>query len=60
MCQQLKGDLLANIEHTRNLMIEVGLKYGLSNSKTVKISQELDRLFNILSEGHKEKLERMH
>jgi hypothetical protein len=32
------------IELLRNIMIEVGLKEGLSSAETIRISKELDKL----------------
>lgn len=34
------------IEKKRQLMINNGLQYGFTNRKTVKLSQELDKLMN--------------
>lgn len=34
------------IEKKRQLMINNGLQYGFTNRKTVKLSQELDKLIN--------------
>lgn len=49
-------DLLNYIESTRNLMIRIGLQEGLTDPKTIKVSQELDRLLNMLSEGKREQI----
>ncbi|GIN88826.1 hypothetical protein J6TS2_52120 [Heyndrickxia sporothermodurans] len=39
--------LLQDIEKLRNKLVEYGLKYGLNDASTIKLSQELDRLLNL-------------
>lgn len=39
-------NLLRKLEHTRELMIQSGIKNGLQNPKTIRLSQQLDRLMN--------------
>ena len=38
--------ILKQVEHTRELMIESGLKYGFRNVKTIQLSKRLDELLN--------------
>ncbi|MFZ3591751.1 aspartyl-phosphate phosphatase Spo0E family protein [Bacillus sp. DJP31] len=40
------------IEEKRNLMIQLGLKKGLLDSETIKVSQELDQLLNFIYKKH--------
>ncbi len=40
------GPLLSEIENTRNLMIDTGIKEGLGSKKTIEISRKLDALLN--------------
>lgn len=40
-------DLSAAISAKKQEMIELGLKYGLSDERTIKCSQQLDALLNI-------------
>ncbi|WP_078428778.1 Spo0E family sporulation regulatory protein-aspartic acid phosphatase [Alkalihalobacterium alkalinitrilicum] len=44
----MPSNLLKQIELKRNEMINIGMKYGLSSIKTIKSSQELDDLLNLL------------
>ncbi|WP_084043041.1 aspartyl-phosphate phosphatase Spo0E family protein [Bacillus sp. J37] len=39
--------LKEKIESKRNEMIQTGCKYGMNHSKTISISDELDRLINL-------------
>jgi len=38
--------ILKQLEQTRELMIESGLKYGFQNTKTIQLSKRLDELLN--------------
>ena len=38
--------ILKQLEQTRELMIECGLKYGFQNTKTIQLSKRLDELLN--------------
>ncbi|MDN4492331.1 aspartyl-phosphate phosphatase Spo0E family protein [Ureibacillus aquaedulcis] len=42
----MEMDLLKEVEKKRQLMIQIGIEYGLQSSKTIRISKELDRLMN--------------
>lgn len=39
-------NLLKKLEHTRELMIQSGMRNGLQNPKTIRLSQKLDQLLN--------------
>ena len=39
-------NLLTELEHTRALMIQSGMKYGFQNVKTIQLSKKLDILMN--------------
>lgn len=41
-------DLSASISAKKQEMIELGLKYGLTDERTIKCSQQLDVLLNIV------------
>ncbi|WP_404450164.1 aspartyl-phosphate phosphatase Spo0E family protein [Sutcliffiella horikoshii] len=41
-----KHELLEKIEKKRTELIDIVAKYGMSSSKTLKLSQELDILLN--------------
>lgn len=43
---QYTQHLLIQIEVLREKLIRTGMKYGLQHCKTIKISQELDRMLN--------------
>jgi hypothetical protein len=45
----LYGRLEEEIEKTRQSMVSIGLKYGLTHSETVILSKKLDELLNKLS-----------
>ncbi|MGG1594198.1 aspartyl-phosphate phosphatase Spo0E family protein [Terribacillus saccharophilus] len=49
----MKHCLLRAIEDKRQEMMEHGLKYGLSDDNTVRLSQELDQLLNKLDNINK-------
>ncbi|WP_332649600.1 aspartyl-phosphate phosphatase Spo0E family protein [Lysinibacillus sp. 54212] len=38
--------ILKQLEQTRELMIQAGMKYGLQNIRTIKLSRQLDELLN--------------
>ena len=38
--------ILKQLEQTRELMIESGLKHGFRNNKTIQLSKRLDELLN--------------
>lgn len=39
-------DILKELEDTRELMIQSGMKNGLQNPKTIRLSRQLDELMN--------------
>lgn len=39
-------NLLAELEKTRVLMIQSGMRYGFRDVKTIKLSEKLDELMN--------------
>ncbi|MFJ8234549.1 Spo0E family sporulation regulatory protein-aspartic acid phosphatase [Ureibacillus sp. NPDC094379] len=39
-------DILKELEDTRELMIRSGMKNGLQNPKTIRLSRQLDELMN--------------
>ena len=43
--------LMQTIEKKRIEMIQYGMKFGLSSNETIKTSQELDSLLNMLNEN---------
>ena len=42
----MKGDFLTHLESVRQTMIESGMKYGLCNERTIRLSIEFDQLMN--------------
>jgi hypothetical protein len=50
--------LMKEIEKQREEMTLLGLKHGLTDINTVKSSQELDRLLNVLQFSNKTKIYR--
>lgn len=38
--------ILKQLEQTRQLMIQAGMKYGLQNIRTINLSKQLDTLLN--------------
>ncbi|WP_139343292.1 aspartyl-phosphate phosphatase Spo0E family protein [Virgibacillus siamensis] len=46
-------DLSAAVSAKKQEMIELGLKYGLTDERTIKCSQQLDTLLNIHVDGER-------
>ncbi|MFD1040513.1 Spo0E family sporulation regulatory protein-aspartic acid phosphatase [Virgibacillus byunsanensis] len=44
--EQTRSDLIVAITLKKNEMIELGMKYGLADKRTVNCSQQLDDLLN--------------
>lgn len=44
--ESMDKGILKQLEQTRELMIESGLKYGFQNTKTIQLSKRLDELLN--------------
>lgn len=44
--ESMDKGILKQLEQTRELMIESGLKYGFRNTKTIQLSKRLDELLN--------------
>ncbi|WP_081734242.1 Spo0E family sporulation regulatory protein-aspartic acid phosphatase [Halalkalibacter akibai] len=51
----MPSNLMKNIELKRKQMIKYGNKLGLSSTKTIKTSQELDELLNQLDKNRLKK-----
>lgn len=43
----MEEGILKQLELTRELMIRSGIENGLQNAKTIRLSQQLDKLLNI-------------
>lgn len=43
---ELMDNILKQLEQTRELMIQAGMKYGFQNIRTIKLSKQLDVLLN--------------
>lgn len=50
-----RNELLAAIDEKRGEMVETGMKEGLLNPNTIRLSQELDGLLNDLHKMDKER-----
>lgn len=49
----IRYNLIAAISMKKNEMVKLGMKYGLAHYKTIKCSQQLDKLLNIHHYGKK-------
>ncbi|SDQ78633.1 Spo0E like sporulation regulatory protein [Virgibacillus subterraneus] len=47
----LRYNLIEAISMKKDEMIQLGMKYGLAHYKTIKCSQQLDKLLNIHRNG---------
>ena len=50
----VEKDILRQLEVTRKMMIDSGLQNGLLNKKTLRLSEQVDRLINAF-DANKEK-----
>ncbi len=51
--EAVRHNLIEAISMKKNEMVELGMKYGLAHYKTIKCSQQLDKLLNIHRYGEK-------
>ncbi|WP_247747317.1 aspartyl-phosphate phosphatase Spo0E family protein [Alkalihalobacillus sp. BA299] len=48
---EMPTSLMQTIEQKRSELVSFAIKYGLSSEKTIKSSQELDKLLNTLEKS---------
>ncbi|MGP4108510.1 Spo0E family sporulation regulatory protein-aspartic acid phosphatase [Virgibacillus sp. L01] len=51
--EAVRYNLIEAISMKKNEMVNLGMKYGLAHYKTIKCSQQLDKLLNIHRYGRK-------
>ncbi|MFB4169398.1 aspartyl-phosphate phosphatase Spo0E family protein [Virgibacillus sp. JSM 102003] len=51
--EAVRYNLIKAISMKKNEMVKLGMKYGLAHYKTIKCSQQLDKLLNLQRYGKK-------